>query len=177
MRWLARHRDALTDERARPILEWAMHRFTERWRDERPFAWSRRTPQSALRAAEAYERELARAYSRRLTWPAHGWGWEHEDGGHVWSFHELTTSRALDEESGVMHHCVGLYDVHCAHGRSAIFSLRRDGVRVLTVEVDPEARRIVQARGACNRPAGRVEKRLIGQWLRGVVTRSPRPVD
>ena len=52
---------------------------------------------------------------------------------------ELTTPAALAEEGSVMHHCVGGYSNECASGRSVIWSLRIDGHRVATAELEPPA--------------------------------------
>lgn len=47
----------------------------------------------------------------------------------------LNDSDELWEEGGVMHHCVGGYDQSCYHNKSRIYSIRRAGERVATLEI------------------------------------------
>ena len=47
----------------------------------------------------------------------------------------LGTPEALREEGVLMHHCVGGYVHRCLSGRSIIFSMQKDGVRYVTVEI------------------------------------------
>lgn len=47
----------------------------------------------------------------------------------------LNDSDALWEEGGVMHHCVGGYDSSCYRNMSRIYSIRRAGERVATLEI------------------------------------------
>ena len=65
-----------------------------------------------------------------------------------------------------MSHCAGSYASACAAGTSAIFSLRTGGRRLLTIEVRPRHRLVVQARGAGNRPATDGELDVIRAWAR-----------
>jgi hypothetical protein len=90
--------------------------------------------------------------------------------GCEWSVVELTDSAALAREGRVMRHCVATYARDCARGWSRIWSLRRrcadDAVArsVLTIEVDPCTRRIVQLRGRGNRDAGGWPLELVRRW-------------
>ena len=79
---------------------------------------------------------------------------------------ELTTADQLRAEGAAMAHCVASYAHQCASGASAVFSYRQDAVRVLTIEVAPAARRVVQVRGRRNRPPTVGELRVIGNWCR-----------
>jgi hypothetical protein len=79
-----------------------------------------------------------------------------------WSSEELTfiaitTYRGLDEESARMHHCVRSYWSRVLDGSSRIYSVRRAGLRVATLELCPDslaagppAYRVNQLKGACN---------------------------
>lgn len=51
-----------------------------------------------------------------------------------------------------MHHCVGSYSHDVRSGRSRIFSLRRGGRRVATIEIGKQFERLAlhQVRGPCN---------------------------
>jgi hypothetical protein len=170
--WLVRHRDALTDEICRPVLDWAMHRFTEDLARGTPanlcFTWSGRTPAAAHEQAETYAREILGSrygYIEHLTWSLRGWDWTVVDGAHEWTISELTSSRELAAESAAMHHCVGSYAHRCAAGTSAIFSARRDGERMFTIELEPATRRVVQARGVANRACTESELAVVARWL------------
>jgi len=164
---MIRHRAQLTDPAATTILEWAMHRHTEDVARQVPpaarFSWRGRTPAATLVAATEYAVTLALTHwgARRvpLTWRARGWDWEGASPRGTWTVRELTTSALLGDESAAMHHCVASYDYRCAQGVSAVFSVCRDGVRQVTVELDPASRRVVQARGPYNRPcsAGEID--------------------
>lgn len=161
--WLIRYRDQLTEEGCRLILAWAMHRFTEGPR----FSWSGRTPKGAEAAARAYEEERLLPYARRF-WARKGWDREVLFGGRTWTVIELISGRELYEEGRAMHHCVSGYAHRCAAGWAAIFSLREEGWRRVTVEITVPERRVVQARGACNRAATSEEKDVLQRWLRAI---------
>jgi len=167
--WLIRWRAELTDDTCGPILEWAMHEHTEAlrgWPTPRPpFTWRGREPAATLTAALEYRRRLALPYGD-MTWNARGMDWDLREGEEiVWTVRELTSSRALFDESHAMHHCVASYAHRCARGQSAIFSLCIGAVRRITVELDPFGHRIVQARGACNRAATAEEQAVLARWL------------
>lgn len=77
-------------------------------------------------------------------------------------FHALRSLRALVVEGKAMHHCVASYHRDIQSGRARIYSIRKDGKRLATVEF---ARRHAttwqpaQVKGVCNaRPAGDVLK-------------------
>lgn len=173
--WLIRHRDQLTDEHAAYILNWAMHRHTEDVARQAPaaerFSWRGRTPTASLAVAREYAWAFAREYAQQhvarpnLRWRPRGWDWEAQAEAPTWSMHELTTSEELAAETIAMRHCVWSYDYKCAQGRAAIFSLRFGGARRVTVEIEPHARRVVQARGVSNCACTDDEMRVIERWL------------
>ena len=167
VRWLVRHRDALDDEGCHLCLRWARHRYTERHHE--PFDWRGRTPASAIREAREYMRQLHGSGRRKRRWKPRGWDWHGRVAELGWSVHELVTSDELLDESIAMSHCVRTYDSRCTQGRSAIFSLRRGERRCLTVEVNPSCRRVVQARGVCNRSASEQETSVLDHWQRQVL--------
>src|SRR5258706_10246103 len=69
----------------------------------------------------------------------------------IWEITELTSGGQLRTEGTALRHCVASYSYSCWKGRSRIWSLRRRKGRsyrsVVTVEVNPASRTIVQARG------------------------------
>jgi hypothetical protein len=65
-----------------------------------------------------------------------------------WQMMELTNSAQLRAEGAALHHCVASYADRCSRGISRIWSLRfwRDEKvhHVLTIEIDPKRRAVVQ---------------------------------
>jgi hypothetical protein len=139
------------------------------------FSMKGRTASSMMRLMEAWHRGLGRAHG--------GLRWESsplrpmliEEPGEdpsappiVWQLIELTNGEQLRSEGAALHHCVGSYADRCWRGLSRIWSLRAqrgDKVRhILTIEVDPRRRVVVQARGWKNRwPSGKA-LRLLQDW-------------
>jgi len=173
VRWLTTHRDDITDEESESILSWAMHEYTEGQRlGGRPFTWKGRRVRTVLERSIEYSRQLERPWSQ-YQWQAHGWNWTlEEEPQSTWSFVELTSGEELFREGQAMHHCVAGYAARCASGHSAIVSVLHNGMRRITVEINPKTRQVVQARGPCNRPAQPEERRAISLWLRAVVHRT-----
>lgn len=86
----------------------------------------------------------------------------------IWELIELTDGARLRAEGAALHHCAAIYAYRCWRGASQIWSLRRcrdmQARSVVTVEVDPARRAIVQARGHFNRPASGQAWRVIQTW-------------
>jgi hypothetical protein len=85
-----------------------------------------------------------------------------------WEFAELRSGANLRAEGAALRHCVATYAPRCRRGTSWIWSLRRTSgpnVRaILTIEIDPQRRAIVQARGFRNRrPTGKALE-LLQTW-------------
>ena len=88
-----------------------------------------------------------------------------------WEIIELTSSIDLRIEGEALQHCVASYARYCALGLSRMWSLRRvtgssQVVPVATIEVNPRARAIVQARGLRNRAVSHRARELIALWAR-----------
>jgi hypothetical protein len=67
-------------------------------------------------------------------------------------------------EGKVLHHCIASY-IHEIRARlSAVFSLRVDGKRTLTIEVHPHTQQIADVRGRFNRPPTDEERAWIRIW-------------
>jgi hypothetical protein len=85
-----------------------------------------------------------------------------------WELTELTNSAQLRAEGAALRHCVASYSHSCWLGASRIWSLRRrrdtDVRPIVTVEVDPKRRAIVQARGFRNRRASGRALQLVQAW-------------
>ncbi|MFK7768594.1 MAG: PcfJ domain-containing protein [Mariniblastus sp.] len=93
---------------------------------------------------------------------------ENDEG--VLSIVELLTGDELVVEGGILKHCVGTYDRHCVRGNSSIWSVRltRNEVqrRILTIELCPTRKTIVQAKGKSNSAPTEEARALVKQWVR-----------
>jgi hypothetical protein len=85
-----------------------------------------------------------------------------------WQMMELTDSAQLRNEGAALRHCVASYADRCHRGSSSIWSLRFWRAakihHVLTVEVDPKKRTVIQARGRANRAASGRSLGLLKDW-------------
>lgn len=173
VKWLSANRALIDDQGCRLVLRWAMHLHTEYEGNRVPtrFEWRGRTARAAVRQATDYHDQLYRPYLRNLHWQKRGWDWTYPDSqieSEVWTFVELTSSRELQQEGMDLHHCVYSYDGRCVAGASAIVSLRLNGKARVTIEVSPASKRIVQARGTCNRESNQKEAMMIRKWLEAI---------
>jgi hypothetical protein len=177
VQWFARHEDKLTDEQAAELLEWGWFKFDHSQKEGgRLFAWSGRTPWKCLKEAPAYLEKALRALGGKTNecWAAAGVSWEcsqddSEGTPEVWRFEELIQSSELWEEGVAMRHCVAKYDSQCQWGRTAVVSLRRNGERVLTIELKGSALVLGQVKGRFNREATAEESQLVQRWVNEVV--------
>jgi hypothetical protein len=146
---------------------------TAPWPD---FSMKGRTLNSILRLVTAWHSDLATtAPGKRFSWRPSGFQgyrigekYPDEDHDREWSIHELLDSGALFLEGRAMRHCVHSYTDRCRCGETTIWSLRLrvngEEKRMVTIEVDPNRRSIIQVRAKCNlRPGGR-SLEIIHQW-------------
>lgn len=89
----------------------------------------------------------------------------------TWTITELCTPRELRMEGRMMRHCVATYERFCRKGECAIWSLRRklDDHRVrsvVTIDVDPNKDRILDAKGKANTRPSDVELAILGAWAK-----------
>ncbi|AXG73894.1 hypothetical protein DVK85_06420 [Flavobacterium arcticum] len=83
---------------------------------------------------------------------------------------QLINSVQLYEEGYEMSHCVADYTYDCANGSTAIFSLRKYAIgaaefeRMVTIEVSPASREIVEAKGKYNEMPTQTQDKLIMEW-------------
>lgn len=91
-------------------------------------------------------------------------GWQRRD----WTVRELLDSSELVFEGRAMRHCVARYADRCARRESSIWSMtcysHLGYEHVLTIEVDPIARTIVQAKGRCNGPPPPRSRSVMLRW-------------
>jgi hypothetical protein len=85
-----------------------------------------------------------------------------------WELTELTSGAQLRAEGAALRHCVASYGHRCWRGVSRIWALRRgSGSRlrpVLTIEIDPRKKAVVQARRYRNRLPSARELELLQTW-------------
>jgi hypothetical protein len=139
------------------------------------FSMKGRTVQSMLRMMQEWHRSLGTG-NASLSWkrsPFEPLLFEElgRDGSEMprrWQLMELTDSAQLRREGAALHHCVASYADRCHRGVSSIWSLRLWQAEkinhVLTVEVDPRGRAVIQARGRANRAASGRPLRLLQDW-------------
>jgi hypothetical protein len=156
VRWMAKHADGLPPDRIGPIVDY--------------LRWSGVLPTSVTRLVREEERWHASIVRRvpggpQGPLPSSGFpGVKLEHDGAVWSFAEIRSGEDLREEGSAMRHCVATYHGVIVAGRSSIWSMRKDGVRSLTIEVWNQHRAVVQVRGWQNRRATAEEQAVIDRW-------------
>jgi hypothetical protein len=136
-----------------------------------------RSMQSMLRLMQEWHRSLGEAFTgTTFSWarsPFRPWMMEEPardewELAKRWQIVELTNSAQLREEGLALNHCVASYAHLCHRGNSSIWSLRRwQGEKIrpmLTIEVDPKRRAVIQARGKANRSASGKPRRLLHEW-------------
>lgn len=84
---------------------------------------------------------------------------------------ELVNSEELYDEGYQMSHCVAEYEYDCIQGKTAIFSLRKkqqetdsEYTTLATIEVDIEAKAVVQAKAMYNEWVSKVAYEMIVEW-------------
>ena len=85
-----------------------------------------------------------------------------------WTIRELLSAQSLIAEGRQLGHCVASYAHSCARRRSSIWTMElitASGVtKLLTVEINPQSRTIVQARGRLNRMPKEQEMKILQRW-------------
>jgi hypothetical protein len=140
------------------------------------FCMKGRTVSSLLRLMRGWHRQLGGDSAFTFSWARSTFKpWLFEEPRLVdsakprrWHMMELNNSAQLREEGVALHHCVSSYAYLCQRGSSSIWSLRvwrGETMRsVLTVEVDPRRRIVIQARGKANRSASGKSLQVLRQW-------------
>ncbi len=163
-RWMIRNRVELDDDRWNVIRRWLPHINTEVLLGHAHFSWKGRSVKSVHSIAQDYlsERKLIAEIG---PWQRKGWDWRKlVDGIGECAIVELASPEELVEEGEFMDHCVGMYADSCRDGGSAIFSLRIDGIRALTLELSTEEQKIKQAYGFRNREPSDQELVVVEKW-------------
>ena len=78
VRWLIANRNALNDDEANLVLNWAMHEYTETIGATQRFSWRGRSPRATIERSREYRRQQDRPWSAHK-WASRGWDWEIND--------------------------------------------------------------------------------------------------
>jgi hypothetical protein len=131
-----------------------------------------RTVASLMRRVEEWRalRRPTNPQRRYFHWGRSNLGEYRREGedGLAWTIRELLDSDELAAEGKAMQHCVALYADSCAKRNSTIWSLGSEAAggrqRVLTVEVDPKTKRVVQASMKRNEDPDEPCKSILNEW-------------
>jgi hypothetical protein len=172
-----------------PIIDYVHHQKFERQEvfvrpgvvEQQPpphpgFTMRGRTAESLLRQVNAWHTQLGR--QQRLgpvQWKSSGIaglslieGHERSSNMRRWTISELLNRDSLVDEGRAMRHCVATYARSCASGRSSVWSMQCENAegreRVLTIEVRPTARMVMEARGRFNAVPTPQAMRILRQW-------------
>jgi hypothetical protein len=159
----------LDAEHVGPLCDYVDHRR----RESDAFSMSGRAPLAMIRAMHAWHGELAVDRSANACiFPKSGFtDFLHRAANETWSIREILTSRALAHEGRRMRHCVYSYAASIKRGGTSIWSVQmddglgvNDNLHVATLEVDNARRRLVQARGPCNRAITSRDLTIVRLW-------------
>jgi hypothetical protein len=144
------------------------------------FTMRGRTAQSLLRQVGAWHTQLGREQRfGPAQWKSSGIsglsaieGSEHSKNMRRWTITELLNRDALVDEGRAMRHCIATYAPSCANGRSSVWSMQCENAegreRVLTIEVRPSSRMVMEARGRFNASPTPQAMRILRQWTEKV---------
>jgi len=140
------------------------------------FTMRGRTAETLLRQVGAWHEQLGR---ERRTGPAQ-WktsgikglslieGNERSKNMRRWTIDELLNRDALEDEGRTMRHCIATYAGSCSKGQSSVWSMQCETAegreRVLTIEVRPKLRMVMEARGRFNATPTPQAMRILRQW-------------
>jgi hypothetical protein len=125
-----------------------------------------------MKRVEQWRAERRRRESRRriIRWERSGIGeYRRRAGdGRAWTVRELLDGDGLAEEGKAMQHCVATYTGRCLRGTSTIWSLGLEGdggrERLVTIEVNPRSREVVQAKARCNEVPDEAARAILAEW-------------
>jgi hypothetical protein len=172
IRFFVRNAD-LVVERIGPIVEYL--RFKKHvFRLEPPLREKRRAVERLLEQVAKWQPPMTiNGHSPSLKWSKTGiGGLEYDDTQgwtrRTWAIRELLDSNELRAEGRAMRHCVATYAHRCIGRRSSIWSMTCYSClgqeNLLTIEVDPNTRTIVQAKGRHNGHPSAEARSIMMRW-------------
>jgi hypothetical protein len=135
-----------------------------------------RTPRSLLRLVETWQKDVGlRSKKLAVSWSPGGIGGFRLTepgiagrGMRSWSIRELLSSAELRAEGSAMHHCVASYTDLCQSGLSSIWSMmvedHKGRRRVLTIDIIPISKTVVEARRCCNADPNPRDREILELW-------------
>ena len=91
------------------------------------------------------------------------------DDGRVFTIDEILTRSELNAEGGIMKHCVASYAHHVSLRYTTIWSLKvhycDSHMRLLTIEVNPNKKKVLQVKGPRNRAPLERENQIVQRWM------------
>jgi PcfJ-like protein len=128
-----------------------------------------RTLQSLMRQTDEWHRRTFHTKGNQF-WSSCGlYGYKVERKEEVVKIEELTGSKWLADEGRTMKHCVSSYTHFCVAGKTAIFSLRKYSLGILTdrlatIEVNLSLKRVVQAKAKLNKKISDDARKHLDEW-------------
>jgi hypothetical protein len=170
--WFCNHWDG-DKKKVGPLMDYIKSRRDEDWN----FSMKGRSILALVRGMEEWHRDLARLHKlEKYVFKPSGF---HEANfemkrrvgvkefeEEVWSVEEVLTSKDLVAEGKKMRHCVAGYADAIQEGISSIWSLKKDGERRLTIEINNARRNVVQVAGPSNKSANAKEREIVKRWAR-----------
>jgi hypothetical protein len=86
----------------------------------------------------------------------------------TWTVDEILTSTKLAAEGRAMSHCVYSYKSQIDRGSCAIYSLKHNGERIATIQVDPKQLLVRQVKGKRNTSISAPQQSVLTRWMQDV---------
>ncbi len=174
LNWLIKYSEEITNEESEEVLAWAMHEYTEGLRGViANFSWKGRGKSATLNRAHDYHEALKKLKGQRyLEWKSKDWNWTIIQNDIEWKFQEILNSTDLSKEGQAMSHCVALQTQSCAYNTAAIFSLRVDDKRAVTIHISPKTGQLIESKQRFNVMPTQEQNTIIDKWLRTIVLTS-----
>lgn len=138
-------------------------------RENRAYNLKGRTLQSLMRQSDEWHKKAVLIRGAQFWNPSGINGYKAEYKQEMIKLVELSGSKLLADEGRTMKHCVGSYSYHCVSGKTAIFSMRKYLMGVLTdtlatIEVNLSMRRVMQAKAKMNRKITDEARKHLNVW-------------
>jgi hypothetical protein len=163
--------DYVIDRRINNRAERYQNRSNDNY-NAKPFSITGRSAAALLRGMEEWHNELSFVKKfRKASYEPSGvnngkWKSNKKSLLDAWTIEEVLTSKDLAKEGRSLSHCVASYAHSIEEGHVSIWSLKLNGMRMVTIELSNSDRRVRQCRGKYNRMATDAERDIISLWAR-----------
>jgi hypothetical protein len=134
------------------------------------FITRRSSPDMSVKTVTALTHEWHEAVANNMTGPSCEFPEPWAQPGKIGNYEivSITNNADLYREGNAMHHCVGTYGESVREGRCYVYSLRKDGARVATIELIQFDGRVDlgQIRGPCNSSVPREIAFAVQKWFK-----------